>query len=261
MDGLKLHHLVLIEANYQYEMLTHEDNIRHPQCFLLFGLQSDRGTTLLSRSIVIPLSLNFEDDTEGNFQYDSMQVSKRIELVTDTNPHLKPCGIMVVNDRFYDYTNIVEQLTQEQIDIRYLFSYEPHIDSETEFELYAFLIQREGDGIELKRVGYELENTQIAIKSQVDDEDAIDLLSGKRRDEEETQFAQRLIEELDRFIQYLEVPENNNSEILRHISMLVAQLRRDATKDIEEELMNKECEINVLKIACEQWEMTTSQMK
>lgn len=260
MDGLKLHHLVLIEANYQYEMLTDEDSTRHPQCFLLFGHQPDRGSTLLSRSIVIPLSLKFNNDgMEGKFLYDSRQVSKRIELITDTNPHLKPCGIMIVNDKFYDYTNIVEQLALEQDEIRYLFCYEPHLDSKTEFELYAFLIKQEGDGIDLKRIGYELENTQIAIKSQVDEEDAVDLLSGKRRDEEETQFAQRLIGEIDRFIEYLEIPDNNNPEILRHISMLVAQLRRDATKDIEEELMNKECEINVLKIACEQWEMSTSQ--
>ncbi|CCD23181.1 Csi1p NDAI_0B01470 [Naumovozyma dairenensis CBS 421] len=77
----------------------------------------------------------------------------------------------------------------------------------------------------------------------------------------------KLIKMIDNMIHYLEMFENGeyiikekkgikiNDKILRRISILISDLQKSPTKDIEDEIMNKENEIRIIQIACEQWEM------
>ena len=85
-----------------------------------------------------------------------------------------------------------------------------------------------------------------------------------RINENENQLVSRLIKRIETIISFLkkdsQIPQSYNSNrelILRKVSILVSRLELGGTDDIENEVMNKENEIKLLQIACNQWEMVT----
>ncbi|KAG0668192.1 hypothetical protein C6P45_004939 [Maudiozyma exigua] len=85
-----------------------------------------------------------------------------------------------------------------------------------------------------------------------------------RINDNENQLVSRLIKRIEIIISFLKkdskIPQSYNSNhelILRKVSILVSRLGLGGTDDIENEVMNKENEIKLLQIACNQWEMVT----
>ncbi|QLG74459.1 hypothetical protein HG535_0G03420 [Zygotorulaspora mrakii] len=253
--SIKVHKLVLLEANYHYELLSRDDNIRHAQCMLLFKGKTDEKTVLLMKSVLVPTNLDCEDSNNPRLQYDAEQLDRRISLICETNPELIPYGIMVLNEDLFDYANVIKKLHRDY-HIQVLLYYQPQSDMNKRLNLKVYSIIEKNKKLCFERADYQLENTEI----QIDDGTSSirqDSSEEGGRIGEETRFVQRLIEEINRMINYLEGPDNANPEVIRHISLLVSQLRKGATEDIEGETMDKECEINALNIMSEQWEMSS----
>ncbi|CAR30950.1 hypothetical protein ZYGR_0P02540 [Zygosaccharomyces rouxii] len=254
MDSVKLHELLLLEVNYQYESRSVGDTTRPPLCLLLLGLPLDDHEKFeIQRSIAIPLRLQVINDQDGQFVYDLDQVTRRIKLARETNPQLQLCGIMVVNDQIYDYEKPIESLMQHfEGQIEYLFTYKPDSNAEMGRKLNGFslLPQRQ-------RIGYRLIHGKVNIETQKIDasiNSSLPEISDRQRMDQELSFVQKLTQEIDKMIRYLDLAQPSDA-VLRKISMLVSQLKRGPTTDIEEMIMNKEGEINALRTICEQWEM------
>lgn len=253
-----LDRLTLIDAHYQYELICDNDNARPSGCLLLFGCESGNNLITIERCMNVPLKLNYVDDFNATFEYDSSQVDTRISLLYVTNPQLKPLGIMVFNDKFYDYTKMVEKLKAEKKDIKCLFAYEPQAGNCEKHKLYCYMMEGKQREIKFMRIDFQLQNINIALGKGSTEAKSTETVTDEEEFADEKEKITKLITKLDRIIKYLESLPNNDSKILRNVSMLVMQLKRQPTEDIEEEIMNKESEINALNIACEQWEIGTS---
>lgn len=249
IDSVRLNHLLLLEVNYQYECQSREEAQRPPLCLLLLGHVLDGPETYeILRGIAVPLTLHIQRTQDGVFQYDKAQVEKRVRLAREVDSKLQLCGIMVVNDQIYDYKSLVEKFVHDfGPTAKYLFAYEPDLDTEIEQKLNGFRLSPSKS-----RIGYRLDHGTIPIIKE--ESHIVAPPSDRRLMEQEATFERRVKAEVDRMIRYLDT-FHPSDEVLRKISMLVCHLRRGATKDIEEVIMNKEGEINALRIACEQWEM------
>ncbi|GAV54522.1 hypothetical protein ZYGR_0AM00600 [Zygosaccharomyces rouxii] len=254
MDSVRLHDLVILEVNYHYESQLADDAARPPLCLLLLGLPlGDPEKIEIQRSIAIPLRLQVVNDQDGQFVYDLDQVARRLRLVRETNPHLQICGIMVTNDQIYDYDKPIESLMQHfEGQIRYLFTYKPGLNVEMNRKLNGFTLlpQRQ-------RIGYRLKQGKVNIETHKNDDSTNSLLpqiSDRQHMDQEISFVHKLTQEIDKMIRYLDHGQPSDL-VLRKISMLVSQLNKGPTTDIEETIMNKEGEIDALRTICEQWEM------
>lgn len=253
IPSVTLNRLALIDANYQYESTSDQSSDRPSQCLLLFGIQTESDMIVIERCMNVPLTLNFAEDLHANFEYDSDQIDARIKLLNVTNPQLSAIGVMIFNDRFYDYTKVVRKVKADKDSIMCLFTYEPQKSHDEEQKLYCYWI--ESAPMKLTRIDFHLQNSNIRLEKEVK---CTEPLTWQQQLTGEKEITTKLIVRLERMIRYLESPHNKDAKILRSISMLVTQLKRHPTEDIEEEIMNKESEINALNIACEQWEIGTS---
>ncbi|QLL34254.1 hypothetical protein HG536_0G01130 [Torulaspora globosa] len=239
-----LDRLAFIEANYQYELIALSG--RPPQCLLLLGHESPDKNCLLSRCVNIPLSLKPVAASCTSFEYDINQVNRRIELTECTNPGLKPLGIMVLNETLYDYSPTLQRLMTQVDGLRYLFTYDPLQES----SLSCHSVELDSHRLTLNRVHHELRdsssNMDLGFREAAQDEAA-----------SEQEFTIKLAGKINRIIQYLRHSNDIDPKVLRSVSLLVSQLRRHPTDDIEEEIMNKESEISAFRTACEQWEIGT----
>lgn len=251
---VKLTKLALTDANYQYDLISKKDNRRPFGGLLLLGHWSETNEITLEKCLNVPLTLSHQGDLNATFEYDSGQVSRRIGLLNVTNPHLKPVGLMVFNDKLYDYTKIVEKISSEVLDLNWVFTYEPRTSQYKKPLLYCYRFECQPTGIGLTRIDFQIQSDTIDLDRNNAGVRRLETLTEKQEIANETERTTKLIAKLDRIIAYLEKSQNNNSKILRSISLLVVLLKRRPTEDIEEEIMNKECEINAIVIACEQWE-------
>ncbi|GCE99271.1 hypothetical protein ZYGM_001833 [Zygosaccharomyces mellis] len=254
MDSVRLHELLLLEANYHYEIQLTDDVTKPPLCLLLLGQPlNDHEKFEIQRSVAITLHLQVINDQDGQFVYDLHQVSKRVNLVKETNPHLELCGIMVTDDQIYDYNKLIESLIQHfKGEIKYLFTYEPVLNSVMGHKLNGFTVSPHG-----QQIGYRLKHGKVNIETRKADENTNSCLpqtSDRQRMDQELSFVQKLTQEIDRIIRYLDYSQPSD-RVLRKVSMLVSQLNRGPTTDIDEMIMNKEGELNALRTICEQWEM------
>ncbi|AQZ15328.1 CSI1 (YMR025W) [Zygosaccharomyces parabailii] len=249
-DSVILNCLLFQEVNYQYECQSRDQIQRPPLCLVLLGhsLESN-GAYEITRAIAIPMTLNVEEPQGGEFQYNKPQVERRIQLVREVRSELQVCGIMVVNDHLYDYKDLIKRFVHDfDTKIRYFFTYEPDLDAEMHTKLNGFQFHPSK-----QRIGYRCDHGKIPIAT---DECNLEIpqVSDRQHMEQEIAFERRLAAEIDRMINYLDKCEPSDI-VLRKMSMLVCQLRRGATEDIEQAIMNKEGEINALRTTCEQWEM------
>ena len=161
VGDIKLHHLVLLETNYYYELLAQDESIRHAQCMLLFGNKPDENTIFFKRSFVLPLTLGFGNSLEASFEYKTEQLCRRIDLIAETNPDLNPYGIMVLNEDIFDYSNVIQRLTTEH-HLNILFSYEPHNAAKDGLKLKAYVIHNyvEDKQLGFKRIDFQLQNSK-----------------------------------------------------------------------------------------------------
>lgn len=254
MDSVELDQLVLLEVNYQYENQLGGDGTRPPLCLLLLGCHLDDHEKFeIQRSLITPLQLQVIDNQDGEFVYNLDQVLRRIRLIRETNPQLQLCGIMVINNQIYDYDKPIESLMRNfKGQIKYLFTYEPDLNAEISRKLNGFtLFPRK------QRIGYRLQHGRVNVESQKIDANTNPLnphVAERQCLDQQEAFTEKLIHEIDKMIGYLDHGQPSDA-ILRKISMLVSQLNRGPTTDIEEAIMNKENELNVLRTVCEQWEM------
>ncbi|QLQ80173.1 hypothetical protein HG537_0D01740 [Torulaspora globosa] len=243
-----LDQLAFIEANYQYELIAQSG--RPPQCLLLLGHKSTDNNFVLSRCVNISLSLKSVAASCASFEYDINQVNKRIELAECTNPGLKPLGIMVLNETLYDYSSTLKRLITQVEGLRYLFTYDPHQES----SLNCYSVELDSHQLILNRVHYELRNSGTNVDlgfGRVGHDEAVN----------EQEFTTKLAGKIDRIIQYLRNSNDIDPKLLRSVSLLVSQLKRQPTDDIEEEILNKESEISAFRTACEQWEIGTGLLR
>ncbi|SJM88785.1 uncharacterized protein ZBIST_4974 [Zygosaccharomyces bailii] len=249
-DSVTLNRLLFQEVNYQYECQTRDQSQRPPLCLILLGhsLESD-GAYEITRAIAIPMTLNIQESQETEFQYNKPQVERRIRLMREVRPELQVCGIMVINDHLYDYKGLIKSFVNDfDTKVKYFFTYEPDLDAEMHTKLNGFQLHPTK-----QRIGYRCDHGEIPIATNESNLE-IPQVSDRQRMEQEIAFERRLAAEIDRMINYLDKCKPSDI-VLRKMSMLVCQLRRGATEDIEEALMNKEGEINALRTTCEQWEM------
>lgn len=255
MESVRLHELLILEVNYHYEGQLTDDTTRPPLCLLLLGLPlNDHEKFEIQRAIPIPLRLQVMNDQDGQFCYDLDKVSKRIKLIRETNNDLQLCGIMVINEKIYDYEKPIENLMQDfQGQIKYLFTYEPGLDVEMDRKLNGFTLLPKR-----QRIGYRLKHGKVNIEADKIVENDVNpfshQISTKQHMDQELSFSQKLTQEINKMIQYLDNRQPSDL-ILRQISMLVSQLEKGPTIDIEETIMKKEGELDVLRTICDQWEM------
>ena len=277
---VKIHEKVLLAVNSSYEFKCFNEGIeeamRLPQMFFILGKESEENTIELHSTIEIPFNLIPNKINSGSINSDSFYldigcIKTRIELSNTVHPDLFPYAVLVTNDEYYDYNNAIQDILKEsnlEFNIKWIFNYELNPD-QSDLKLNCFYIRMDESNplnFTFKKIGYQMEHIDINLNAKKTELNAISssgvpdendyIKSYNETQSEYSNFSKNLIDEIDQIILYLE-KGNPDPYILRKISILVSQLKKKPTSDIEEAIFNKESEINIINIACKQWEMTT----
>lgn len=294
--SIKLNSIVLSEVNYKYELQTSINSCdRIAQCYLLLGTQQDKISTI-TKCLQIPINLN---ESEGfKFTLDLELFHQRYVLVKQVeNIDTIPLGIMLVNDRYFSYNNIIESVFLLNklgftVPINILFKYKP-LDTRNEgddLELECLIRDQNSIIISFIRTIYELvEDSKVKITNDIlnqndqklsnvnvelndrihkniNDYSSHAFEQFNKTNEGENELVVRLMKKVNKIISFLKeerirpnkgIIDDDYELILRRLSLLISQLQRSNTEDIENEIINKENEIKILQIACNQWEMVT----
>lgn len=288
---------VLSEINYRYELkcsINEYDNVA--QCFLLLGMVNTTITINKCIDIPItvngPNNFEFVPDIEL-FQKRLMLVKQVISnevipvgilLVNSKIFHYDELIQSIFASNCLNLANAVEVL----------FYYEPlkinNNFTEHNLSLECYTRDDNSTTLDLQRKIFDIimdnriDISTESLKCSNDNGDnnlegntpnSIRQLSGtdyspfaikefNQINENENQLVSRLIKRIETIIQFLKMNPinfqsyNGNRElILRKVSLLVSRLELGGTDDIQKEIMNKENEIKLLQIACNQWEMIT----
>lgn len=259
MYDILLYQVVLNEVNFNYENeLLRFNSERIPQCYVLMGTVEKEKNNLTQLTIkkCINTPLRFNKDPYI-LHYEEDELSDRLDLVKTVDQELTPVGVLVVNDKQYDYKELTKRLEKQFNIISYVeFRYTPHAQVKGNQELNLQCFQQNTNGSMSRRVDYQLIRSKIKITTK--EADPFELTDAfALQEKKEAELVSSLTIRIDRIITYLKnAPESDSNDIiLRQISLLVARLRRPTSSDIELELLEKENEIRLLQVACNQWEM------
>lgn len=288
---------VLSEINYKYELkcsIYGYDNVA--QCFLLLGMVDTTITINKCVEIPIavngPNNFEFVPDIEL-FQKRLMLVKQVIpDDVVPVGMLLINSKIFQYDELIQSIfvSNCLELTTSPQV----LFHYDPlqitNNFTEHNLSLECYTKGNDGTTVNLQRKIFDIimdnkidiSTESVKLNNDGGDISLQDSLPSTIRqpsnadysplaiqefnqiNENENQLISRLIKRIETIIAFLKIDStnpqvyNSNRElILRKVSILVSRLELGGTNDIQNEIMNKENEIKLIQIACNQWEMVT----
>ncbi|CAB4256910.1 similar to Saccharomyces cerevisiae YMR025W CSI1 Subunit of the Cop9 signalosome, which is required for deneddylation, or removal of the ubiquitin-like protein Rub1p from Cdc53p (cullin) [Maudiozyma barnettii] len=289
---VSIHSTILNEINYKYELqcsIQGQQNVA--QCYLLLGNKNE--TSVVRKCLQIPMSINESHNFE--FLIDIQSFHKRYHLIRQVQSNdIVPLGIFLVNSKIFHYDEIIESTfvlndLGLELPLDILFRYEPmQITNDINCSLECYQRDNESIAINFQRRIFEIiMDTQIEISNDVmhkriDEDTNNGIITDSIRtyhnidysmsafqefnniNENEDKLVTDLIKRVDSIISFLSQTRynphiyNENYELLlRKVSILVSKLELEPTSDIENEILNKENEIKLLQIACNQWEMAT----
>ncbi|SMN21767.1 similar to Saccharomyces cerevisiae YMR025W CSI1 Subunit of the Cop9 signalosome [Maudiozyma saulgeensis] len=288
-----IHSTIISEINYKYELQCSTKGQQNmAQCYLLLGNQN--GNTTVSKCLQIPIMMNESNNFE--FEIDIELFHERYNLIKQVQSNdIIPLGILLVNSKIFHYDEIIEStIVLNHLGLpsplNILFRYEPiQITNGNSSSLECY--QRDNDSLEMnfqRRIFEIIMDTKIEISNDVInrgmEEDPNKTITSNSMNnhhhnnnysisafqefndinENEDKLVTELLRRVNSIISFLSQERihpliyNENYELLlRKTSILVSQLELSPTSDIENEILNKENEIKLLQIACNQWEMVT----
>ncbi|EJS42443.1 csi1p [Saccharomyces arboricola H-6] len=295
MDHLKLSSLAISEINFLHESFF--GAIGH-SWFLLLGFKQDQDDGIymptnnneaesqwyVEKVIRIPV--------QGNDQINQESLKRRIDLTKVTQKDICILGILDLFQLEEDKENSIEVtekiLTQlVSLELTYFIRYDipyPQVPSQkTINKLTGFQIQNKvqlGREIILEFLQDKVEIDDMNDRYQIftpDNDmglncDEFQLVDMKEKENNIQEYnnntVTKLVKRINRMIKFLEKYDTREEAfsagrdvILRNISMLVTQLQRGGTSDMNYLLNNKINEIKLLEISCKQWEISNTLKK
>lgn len=295
MDHLKFSPLAISEANFLHE--SSFDSIDH-SWFLLLGFEQDHEYEVympinsneagsqwyVEKVIRIPV--------QGNEQINQEGLERRINLTKVTQRNIHILGILDLYQLEQDKKtnnevtkNILAQLTP--LELRYLIRYKvspPHASyQEVTNSVKGFQIKNRVQlgaeiTLEFLRDRVQIDDMNDRYQILIPDNDMgpncgeLQLIDMKDKEiniqEYNNNAVKKLIGRINRMIKFLESYDTSGESffakrdvILRKIAMLVTQLQRGGTSDMNYLLDNKINEIRLLEISCKQWEISNALKK
>ncbi|EDO16522.1 hypothetical protein Kpol_1064p2 [Vanderwaltozyma polyspora DSM 70294] len=266
---------VILQINYQYELKSiinsSNPNLDIPQCFLLLGQKSTSDEITVKACVEFPL-LHSQQSNEriqsSMVKCDEDALIRRIELQKTTNPDLIPTGLLLIDMNHNNYEYLIKDIIKlESLKFmsKVLFHYEPKTSTDDlELNCYKITTNVITDQLTLTLIDFELKlskipmemvdrsKPEIPVSSMIDD--PIDFYAFEKEQRDHDKFIKKLLNEIDRILNYLQCG-GTNPVILRKISLLLSTLKKAPTNDIEDAISKIENEINIVRIACEQWEV------
>ncbi|CCE62427.1 hypothetical protein TPHA_0C02740 [Tetrapisispora phaffii CBS 4417] len=260
------------EVNYFYETRNfnaiNNSFLNYPQCFLLLGHGRSTNAAKITRSLEVPLLSNkgnlgeSDFDRSTNLHPDIQAMYKRIKLLNKIDPLLETSGILLINNEHFDYENCIITIIQELGNIKWLFRYSPSFNKEILLDCY--LLNQIGDAISIKKTYFELETEKYSfkteqLKKELDTEfnyndKNYSLSKYENEIADQKRVILQIVKNIDKITGYIK-NGGRDPDILNKIALLLYQLKKPPTEDIEYELMNQESEIDIINIACKQLEI------
>ncbi|SCV01137.1 LAME_0G14290g1_1 [Lachancea meyersii CBS 8951] len=235
--------LILVQANQLLEaQRLLEDKTRLLPCLLLFGERTSSHIDL-QYGLDLPVL-----ESKGAVSYQSDALHKRVELLKSVFPQLKAFGVMFVSEglnRTCNVKGILDELTKEGPNMSYYFTYNVLTEN---FELHCYHIEQPR-----LRIPFRLANNDTLLAAINSSQQSKPKLDDGNEYEKQADFNKKLIPRIDKIISYLESTPVADS-ILRKVNLLILQLKKAPTADIEQQVTEKEMELQVLNIICNQWE-------
>ncbi|QHS75304.1 Csi1p [Saccharomyces paradoxus] len=290
MDLLKFSSLAISEINFLHE--SSFDLIDHAW-FLLVGCKQDQDDKIyvptnaneaelqwyIEKVIRIPMQRNDQINQES--------LKKRINLTKVTQKDICILGILDLYQLEQD-ENINNEVTKKvllqlaPLALKYLIKYNVlhrHASSQEVIDcLKGYKIEDEvqlgeeiifdflQDKVQIEDVNdrYQIITPNNALHPDFDEFQLIDMKDKEINIQKYNNNAiRKLLEKINRMIMFLKDYDANDKSfsatrdvILRKISMLVTQLKRGGTNDMNYLLDNKINEIKLLEISCKQWEIS-----
>ncbi|SCU89163.1 LANO_0D04082g1_1 [Lachancea nothofagi CBS 11611] len=230
---------ILIEANHTLESQIELQGLsKAPQCLLMFGDKSSFRIEF-QHSLELPL---IEKSGVTSYRKDTLQ--KRISLINSIAPDCGLLGVMFLVQQNYDLKRLVAELLQNLPHLYCFFTYAVSVE---DLDLKCYQIEEPG-----AQIPYILSNSDTFL-SAIDNARPKSTAQNTEEFEEQEDFKKKLIQRVDIMIRYLENGQITD-EILRRINLLVLQLKKTPTEDIDQQVMEKEIELQTLNIICDQWE-------
>lgn len=232
---------VLLDANHHFETQINAcGKITLPICLLLFGCA--HGLKIeVSESVSLPIKYDQETTL---LVFDDESLRERVYLVQAVHPNLSLLGVLLINHDIYSFDDCLMELFRVAPSLQFYLTYMP---SESEFELKCFskrAVRLSCQILTSDNVGMEIINATM-FKDTLRDSD--------NQFNKQLDTTKKLITKIDSMVGYLQ-REEISDQILRKLRLLVSQLKKPATSDIEQVLMDKEVELQTLNLLCEQWE-------
>ncbi|SCU95025.1 LADA_0G12948g1_1 [Lachancea dasiensis] len=231
---------ILLEANQLFDLKIEVENRGSPPLTLLLFAQESQHHCEFEHSVVLPL---FEE--EGQLTYQTPNLLKRVNLVTTVTPELSPQGVMFVCKDYTRLRGVMMQLEQDLPQLCCFFSYAV---SGADFKAQCY---RTGEP--WLQIPFQLPSSNVFLSAL--DNFHLERTTRPEGFAEQDEFKKKIMVKIDRMIRYLE-SGNVTDEILRKMSRLVLQLKKAPTRDIEQQVVEKEVELQTLDIICDQWEMS-----
>ncbi|CEP60820.1 Csi1p LALA0_S02e00364g [Lachancea lanzarotensis] len=210
-----------------------------PLCLLLFG-EISHSNVIVHYGLELPLL-----EENGTISYASDALNKRIGLVRSVLPQLQLLGIIFVIDSSlpFHFDTILDALMSE---VETLKSFLIYTIQGNKLDLRCHQIDEPRHRMPVRFLNNDTLLAAIDDSQHLRNED-------KNDHEKQKDFKEKLISRISNIIRYLEQGQVTDS-ILRKINLLVLQLKKAPTNDIEQQVLEKEMELQLLNIICDQWE-------
>lgn len=272
---------VILDVNFQYEKLCitkDYQSSKHAMLFLLLGNVVQNKVFRIQKPISVVLT---SDLRTGRFIIDKEQVSRRLELCKTTNPEFDILGVMVINEKLFDYSEVIRMLlidyNQKFSGKALLFSYTTSDDMSIESRKRIFQDSYnklnlkcsiiEDYNLNLIPIEFKINSTDVSIPIHADSSKSNELDQITVTEEIEYFDAKKsaLKKEVTRIIEYLKrestVDDPLNPMILNKIAIIVHILEGGPTEDIQESIQKMENEIRLIQLSLEQWEIVNLKSK
>ncbi|KAL3233742.1 Cop9 signalosome-interactor 1 [Nakaseomyces bracarensis] len=272
---------VILDVNFQYEKLCLVKDFHSSRNAMLFLLL---GTVIQDKILKIqyPLSVVLTGDPRtGRFIIDKEQVNKRLELINTIHPEYEILGVLVINEKLFDYSEVIRMLlidyNQNLCGTTVLFSYATGDDfkDDTRSKIYQETHNQlnlkcniiVNYNLDLQPIDFEIITFDVSIPSNANNAKSNELDNISVNEEIEyfdTKWA-AIKSEVTRIISFLQtrstVEKPLNPVILNKIAVIVHILRKGPTDDIEESMQKMENDIRLIQLSLEQWEIVNMKSK
>lgn len=226
---IQLSSIIVLEVNHYFETYILKHNPASLVAFILLG-----NSKILKCSVLIDLNV----DLFGNLGYSEELLEKKTKLIQTIYTDIYPVSVLLINSDSNNVEYLLKKLTNQYS----LLSYFTYIPDPRDFQLYQY------QDMQLTyRIPYRLLNDKIVTYNKPPSKKFQDCL------DEQNHVKKMLIERIDNILNYLNYGTIDD-RILRNCWLLVSELCKPATQDIDQLILEREVDWETLQILCKQWE-------